>query len=679
MCKCSTVARSQGHDNGSSFPAYLFTDYERNGDWPRSSSHILERASLNMNVTYDEGFFWLLELFAPGRINMVEARRTKQCIDTTTLRSALERLANRHPSLRSRFPVKNGSLTRRVNKLARIDLTHIDLTHLDEVDQERQITEYVAGEHTKRLGLRTIPPWRLTAISLARDDWVLVLTVHHILVDPTSFAIIWAELAAELALLSSYQAAEDGVMSPSTSLVTPPTVVPIESGHSDARSLKRAQDFWRSYLRGAPLACSLPASVPAAAESGSLNGSGAGGRLDAQEYLELSSLARQRGYSLNMMILGALAISIAALSRQEDIMLMTTASQRHGKLRGAVRFLVNTVPLRILVSPSDNFADLLDQIRESVLQVIQHSHVGYNVILHDVARNAARHHLRPFYSVYFQTRPSQLDHPSYLDDPGWPFFSPPRHGFSEDYNSDVSVQNQPATDVLAGQPAHMRELYPGGAAIWAHDSGSSISIGGPAPGVIHSAMAYALQLITSRKEVLEAVSVRDLIASIRHELRWQPNPGPSILGFRIDPMVLSEAIKSHEEVADCEIFLDSQGDDIGPRIVALVQSTGAGRPTVSDLVQTIQKSLPGYVIPSLFVQAPEGAIGDLRSGQAIDLTRYAPLSYGQEYHRPEAKSADLISLCSNFLGERGIKANEDIVTTVLILDGLSRGQFTESK
>ena len=70
-------------------------------------------------------------------------------------------------------------------------------------------------------------------------------------------------------------------------------------------------------------------------------------------------------------------------------------------------------------------------------------------------------------------------------------------------------------------------------------------------------------------------------------------------GFRIEPEEIRAALTRHSAVSDAVAILDfSTGEG---RIVAYVVAAGEGRPDVRQLRDIVRKSLPDYMLPSVFV------------------------------------------------------------------------------
>src|SRR5262249_51891578 len=103
----------------------------------------------------------------------------------------------RHATLRACFMYQG--LNRPVQVIAKevdVPWEEKDLTGCRSEDQKRQLTEWLKADRVKRFDLDRPPLLRFTLVRLGAEQYQLVITNHHILLDGWSMPILIDELVA---------------------------------------------------------------------------------------------------------------------------------------------------------------------------------------------------------------------------------------------------------------------------------------------------------------------------------------------------------------------------------------------------------------------------------------------------------------------------------------------------
>ncbi|MFB9840061.1 non-ribosomal peptide synthetase, partial [Actinoallomurus acaciae] len=150
-----------------------------------------------------------------------------------------------------------------------------------------------------------------------------------------------------------------------------------------SRDRDAAEAAWRSALAGLDGPTLVAPSVPAP--------SARPGRvaldLPADLSADLVTLGRNRGLTLNTLVQGAWGLLLSALTGRTDVVFGTTVAGRPPELPAADRLIglfINTVPVRVRVSPWDPVADLLARVQDEQSALMDHQYLG----LADVRRLA---------------------------------------------------------------------------------------------------------------------------------------------------------------------------------------------------------------------------------------------------------------------------------------------------
>jgi non-ribosomal peptide synthase protein (TIGR01720 family) len=286
-------------------------------------------------------------------------------VDVAVLKSAVDALLARHANLRVAFAHENVDDPLQVQLAAATPAWHsFDLATLDRGKREANLAEILAQDRSARFDLARPSLLRITLIRLAPDEHRLVLTHHHILMDGWSAPILVHEL------LTLYR--DRG----STAALPPARAYRDYLAWIAAQDRGAALSFWRQALAGleeptrvAPRDSGQAPVVPE--------------QITRVVSSELSSAlvqhGRSHGLTLNTLVQAAWAILIGHLSGRDDVVFGVTASGRPPQIADIERMVglfINTVPLRIRLTPATSVSTLLQQVQDAQSAALAHQHVG---------------------------------------------------------------------------------------------------------------------------------------------------------------------------------------------------------------------------------------------------------------------------------------------------------------
>ncbi|GAA1418182.1 hypothetical protein GCM10009601_13380 [Streptomyces thermospinosisporus] len=340
-------------------------------------------------MSYGQQRLWFLEDFDPGSAEYHTATglRLSGALDTDALRAAVEDLTARHEALRTTFGVVGGRGVQVVHERLAPEWHADDLSGLAPGPREERLRELVRAETMRPYDLAAGPLVRVLMVRLADDEHVCVLGMHHIVTDGWSMGIVLRELG-EL-----YTARVEGREPdlPEAGIQYPDFAAWQRGRLEEGGLLDRQLDWWRERLDGVtPL--ELPTDRPRPAVRSSA-GAAYDFSVPAGTATALRDLAQRHGATLFMALTAAVKTVLARWSGQQDIAVGTASSGRdHRDLENLVGFLVNTVVLRSHVDPDLSYAQLLTQLKETVLEAFAHQDVPFERLVDAVgaARDTSR-------------------------------------------------------------------------------------------------------------------------------------------------------------------------------------------------------------------------------------------------------------------------------------------------
>jgi amino acid adenylation domain-containing protein/non-ribosomal peptide synthase protein (TIGR01720 family) len=309
-------------------------------------------------------------LYAPEAGVYFEQHRStiEGSLDTAAFLQAWQLAAERNAVLRTAFvwegleqPVQ--IVTRRVEIACQI----LDWRAFSRTEHEGRLDSFLRSDRAEGLDPRAAPLMRLTLIRLDENEWRLVWSHHHLILDASSLGLLLDEVMDLYDRLVRGEPLPEGSRRPYRDYVL----------WLEKQDRAAAEAFWRDTLSGftAPTTLPLPrfpSSVPDAAE----------GReelvLSTDLTASLEEFARRNHLSLETLAQGAFGIMLRRYCGEDDVVFGTIASGRSADLPGSERMVglfLNAVPLRVRISGSDQVLPLLgriDQARRS-LEPFAHS------------------------------------------------------------------------------------------------------------------------------------------------------------------------------------------------------------------------------------------------------------------------------------------------------------------
>ena len=303
---------------------------------------------------------WFLQELDPhsAAYHVPVAVRFDGAVDPNHLKAAAQRLSDRHEILRTRFPKHQGDPIQQILDPGHpVTWEQQDLRHVDNADEE--VGALLRERVSIPFDLARDTALRVSLFQLDPDKWVLLLLFHHIALDEWTMGLAVAELR------EFYEAQVAGRSARLPGLpIQYADFAAWEAQRLAGDELQVAHAYWRETLRGAHDSTSWPfGSQPSDSRhpAGSVSV-----RFDAQTSRRLRDHARAQQTTLFTVLLSAFAAFVARYSGQTDLTIGLPATIRdRPELQGLVGFFLNTVPLRLSLSPSLTFDQCLRIVQDS--------------------------------------------------------------------------------------------------------------------------------------------------------------------------------------------------------------------------------------------------------------------------------------------------------------------------
>ncbi|MGH3854044.1 MAG: amino acid adenylation domain-containing protein, partial [Pseudonocardiaceae bacterium] len=345
--------------------------------------------------------------------NLPLAMRMSGELDRNALGAAVADLVRRHESLRTVFPVANGIARQQILDVE-VELPVVDLT-------ADHLASAFAAEVACGFDLTVEIPFRATLFALSPAEHVLLLVLHHIACDGSSFAPLARDLEA------AYRARLVG---------RAPELVPLPVQYRDyalwqrellgdendeTSVISRQLTFWLRELANLPEELTLPVDRQRPALP-SYRGGVVSLDIGTEEHRCLLAVAKEHGVTPYMILNAGLAVLLTRLGAGTDIPIGSpVAGRTDAVLDDVVGFFVNTLVLRTDTSGDPSFAELLRRVRDTVLTAFAYQDLPFERLVE--ALNPVRTPSRsPLFQVLLalqNTEQPRLDLPGLtINDPG---------------------------------------------------------------------------------------------------------------------------------------------------------------------------------------------------------------------------------------------------------------------
>ncbi|WPB76076.1 amino acid adenylation domain-containing protein [Archangium violaceum] len=348
-------------------------------------------------LSFAQQRLWFLDQLEPGSplYNIAMAVRMEGTVDVPTLERSLVELLRRHEALRTVFPAKGGQPMQVITRAPAMPLRRVELKHLPEAGRMDEARRLALEEAQRPFDMGQGPMLRATLLALGEREHVLLLTMHHIVSDDWSMAVLIQEAAV------IYEAFLAGRPSP----LPEPAVQYVDfaawqRGWLQGEVLEQQLAWWREQLQGAPRSLDLPTDRPRPAVQTSR---GAHQTVVMPRALmeAVQALSQREGATPYMVLLSAYQTLLHRLSGQLDLSVGSPiAGRNHAEVERLVGCFVNTLVLRTRLKPEQTFRELLGQVREVVLEGLAHQDVPFERLVEELRpeRDPSR---SPLFQVMF--------------------------------------------------------------------------------------------------------------------------------------------------------------------------------------------------------------------------------------------------------------------------------------
>ena len=349
-------------------------------------------------LTFSQQRLWFLDRLEPGSplYNNLLALRIEGNLDIAALKKTFETIVARHEALRTVFVDVDGEPRQIVENPGPLEMPILDLSSQDGAEQrEAEVVRLTLEEWDLTFDLSRGPLFRVRMAAFSSTDYVLLITMHHIVSDGWSIAVLFREIETLYA---------DFIRG------APPSVAELPIQYADFAvwqrewfndaTLESHLAYWKEHLRGAPPFLNLPTDRP---RPGIETHCGAAYSFVLPSALcdAVHTLCRREKTTLFMTLLAAFNVLLHRYSGEDDIVVgAPIANRSRGELENLIGFFVNNLVLRTDLSANPSFRKLLGRVRKTALSAYANQDFPFEKLVEEMhpPRDASR---SPLFQVMF--------------------------------------------------------------------------------------------------------------------------------------------------------------------------------------------------------------------------------------------------------------------------------------
>lgn len=268
----------------------------------------------------------------------------------------------RHDILRTHFIWENLDNPQQiVNETIDFKVNIEDYSNLSLEEKQQKFENFLREDRDKGFDFKQAPLMRLSLFKLEEFNYKMLWTFHHILLDGRSFTLLLQEI---------FDIYEAKLNQEKLTLHEP---IPYQNylNWLEEQDLKKAQYFWQKQFTNFVAPTSLKSLKFDKLKTNNHKNATESIVFSKELTQKLHQFVKENNLTLNTLIQGAWALLLSRYSNEKNIIFGAVRACRHSVKNAElmIGLLINTVPIRIIVSPEQNVLVYLNNIRQNWLEI----------------------------------------------------------------------------------------------------------------------------------------------------------------------------------------------------------------------------------------------------------------------------------------------------------------------
>ncbi|MFK8059237.1 MAG: amino acid adenylation domain-containing protein [Polaribacter sp.] len=382
------------NNNSSSKPSLL--SRWKNRDKKQVQKNEITKIGENSTIplSREQKRLWFLQQLNPTNsfYNYAELYRLEGGINVPLFEKSIRFIEDKHDIIKSRFIIEEGVPTVKIASESLSKFTYFDFSDSDFETASKKADKVVQknANHTFQLSEEAL--LQSTIIKIAKDNYLFLVVMHHIITDKWSMKIFRKELAENYSFL----------LKGSTPKIEKPEIqyASYSNWQQNKPINKEHLSYWRQKLSGEIPTLNLTTDFPKKTQPSYK------GRFDKQIYKEKTSkaffeLCKKVDATPYVTMLTIYYVLLQKYSGQEDILIGTPITKREQtSLENLIGFFNDTLVLRNSIDKSLSFKALVKDVKKTVLDAFSNKEIYFDTLVKNIKPKRSLH-IHPFFQVMF--------------------------------------------------------------------------------------------------------------------------------------------------------------------------------------------------------------------------------------------------------------------------------------
>ena len=365
---------------------------------------LLEKANRDSAVyplSYGQKALYFLYVNSPESpaYNVSFSARIISSLNVEALKKSIQKLVNRHSSLRTNYRLEDGKPVQVVHGYQEVSFTKIDVSELD----ENSLRNLVLEKSREQFDLENGNVFRVFLFSKNEIDNVLLISTHHISTDGRSVETMMEELG---------KLYESEVKDLSDSLLPAEKYyhefISAQEEFVNSDKAKSQLEYWTNELSGELTDLDLPNDRPRPPMQ-TYNGGTVYFELDAELVDKLKQISKESGATLFAFMLSCYLLFLRKHSSNIDISSgIAAAGRSFPGFENVMGYFINPVTIRTQITDEMTFDELLSVTKRKVLHAVDNQDIPFQLVVEQLmhSRDASR---SPVFQTFFGLQRIQGD------------------------------------------------------------------------------------------------------------------------------------------------------------------------------------------------------------------------------------------------------------------------------
>ncbi|WP_189032798.1 non-ribosomal peptide synthetase, partial [Paenibacillus albidus] len=287
--------------------------------------------------------------------------RINGTLDVDILEQSLNILVDKHDVLRTNFLYEKLKYPKQiVFKKRPLNIMYHDISGLELSEKQAYLEQYKNIDKTKGFDLAREVLLRMSVIQLSDDQYELIWSFHHIIMDGWCLQTVIQEIFEAYNKLKRNEPVVFEEAYPYSDYIS----------WLDQQDYEEARHFWKQYLDSYETRASLPkSSIEQVNISYKLEETVVKLSKDVTE--QLKSIARDNHVTVNSILQTAWGVLLSKYNRTNDVVFGVVTTDRPTEIKGVDKIIglfINTIPVRINFAQEDAFSEVVRMVHQSSIE-----------------------------------------------------------------------------------------------------------------------------------------------------------------------------------------------------------------------------------------------------------------------------------------------------------------------